>query len=305
MKRRLLIFLTLLLSIVFLFSGCSWNFFKESSSVSDASVYYIQDGSTDLIEAKVSVPEGLKEKAMAEFLVDQLLNPPAGCISPLCDGAKLMSVKIEDEIAKVNFTKEFTNLKDPKYTLSAPALAKTLCSLDFISGVNILVEGNPALGLDVTPIGLIMESDVMGESSDGAKSTVSLYFCDEMGEGLIKETREVLIPASSSVEKIIVEELLRGPVAKNAISAIPAGVKALSVETKNGVCFVNLSNEFLTKLTGGSSAEVLAVYSFVNSLTELDTISSVQFLIEGEKKESLPHMSINEPIGRKTSMIIQ
>lgn len=305
MKKALLIFLTLLLSIVFLFSGCSFSFFKESSSVSDASVYYIQDGSAVLIEAKISMPEGLKEKAMVEHLVDMLLTPPAGCISPLCDGARLISVKIEDEIAKVNFSKEFTDFKDPKYTLSAPALAKTLCSLDFISGVNILVEGNPVLGLDGTPIGLIMESDVMGEGSDGTETTVALYFCDEMGEGLIKENRKVLIPASSSVEKIIVDELLRGPVAKNAISAIPTGVKALSVETKNGVCFVNLSNEFITKLTGGSAAEILAVYSFVNSLTALDTVSSVQFLIEGEKKESLPHIAINEPIGRKTSMIIQ
>ena len=39
----------------------------------------------------------------------------------------------------------------------------------------------------------------------------------------------------------------------------------------------------------------MTIYSIVNTLTELDNIQRVQFLIEGQKSESFIHMMINEP----------
>ena len=306
MKRKLLIFATLLLSVIFVLSGCEFFSAKEGSADVDAYVYYIEENGTTLTEVNVSLPDGSKEEKV-EYLTNQLLNPPEGKISPVCDGTKLNYVKIEDEIATVDFSKEFTDVKNPKYTLSPAAVAKTLCSLDFISGVNILVDGLPALGIDGTPIGIIMKSDVMGDtgSSGATKATVSLYFGDGMGEGLVLERRNVEIPSSSTVERVIVDEIIKGPTISGNISVIPAGVKVLSVETKNRVCFVNLSKDFIDRFTGGSSGEVLTIYSIVNSLTELDTVSSVQFLIEGEKKDVLSHMAINEPIVRDKSVIIE
>ena len=76
---------------------------------------------------------------------------------------------------------EFSDFDDGAYSLSPAAVAKTLCSLDFISGVNILVEGEPALGMDGTPIGVIMESDVVDVtlSGDTKKATVTLYFAND------------------------------------------------------------------------------------------------------------------------------
>jgi len=306
MKKKLLIFATLLLSVIFVLSGCEFFSAKEGSADVDAYVYYIEENGTTLTEVNVSLPDGSKEEKV-EYLTNQLLNPPEGKISPVCDGTKLNYVKIEDEIATVDFSKEFTDVKNPKYTLSPAAVAKTLCSLDFISGVNILVDGLPALGIDGTPIGIIMKSDVMGDtgSSGATKATVSLYFGDGMGEGLVLERRNVEIPSSSTVERVIVDEIIKGPTISGNISVIPAGVKVLSVETKNRVCFVNLSKDFIDRFTGGSSGEVLTIYSIVNSLTELDTVSSVQFLIEGEKKDVLSHMAINEPIVRDKSVIIE
>ncbi len=306
MKKNLLIFLTALLAVIFVLSGCSWLPIRSSSSDVDACVYYIEENGTALIEMNVSLPGGSDEKK-AEYLTNQLLTPPKGKISPLCEGTKLNMVKIKDEIVTVDFSKEFTDINNPKYTLSPAAVAKTLCSLDFVSGVNILVEGLPALGIDGTPIGIIMKSDVMENvgAGEGNKTNISLYFGNETGEGLILERRTVEIPPSSTVEKVIVDEIIKGPKTTESISVIPTGVKVLSVETKNGVCFVNLSKEFIDRFTGGSAGEILTVYSVVNSLTELDTVSSVQFLIEGEKKESLSHMAINEPIARNKSVIIE
>ena len=306
MKKKLLVLMTLLLLVIFVLSGCSWFSAKEGSSDVDACVYYIEENGTALVEMNVSLPDGSNEEK-AEYLVEKLLSPPAGKVSPVCKGTKLNYIKIEDEIVTVDFSKEFTDVDNPKYTLSPAAVAKTLCSLDFVSGVNILVEGLPALGIDGTPIGIIMKSDVMGDSgsSGNTKTSISLYFGNEMGEGLVKERRNVEIPASSTVERVIVDEILKGPDGTGNISVMPMGVKVISVETKNGVCFVNLSREFVERFSGGSAGEILTIYSIVNSLTELDTVGSVQFLIAGEKKNSLSHMAINEPIVRDESVIIE
>ncbi len=306
MKKNILIFLTLILSAVLLLSGCSWLSINSGNTDVDAITYYIEENGTTLVEKNVSLPDGSKEEKV-EYLINSLLNPPSKNISPICSGAVLKSVKIEDEIATVNFSKEFTDVKNPIYTLSPAALAKTLCSLEFISGVNILVEDLPALGIDGTPIGVIMKSDVAGNGLPTGliEANVKLYFPDEAGEGLNLERRKVLASASTTVEKVVVEELIKGPKVDKNIAIIPNDVKVLSAETKNGVCFVNLSKEFISKFSSGSTGENLIIYSVVNSLTELDTVSSVQFLIEGEKKEALSHIAINEPLVRDKSIIVE
>ena len=122
---------------------------------------------------------------------------------------------------------------------------------------------------------------------------------------MLFRSREVEIPAAGSVEKIVVEELIKGPANDDHIATIPTDTKVLSVETKNDVCFVNFSKEFVTKHQGGSSGELFTVYSVVNSLTELGTVGSVQFLIEGEKRDEYLHLVFNEPIMRDTSMVLK
>ncbi len=306
MKKTAFAFFAFLLSVMFVLSGCSWLPDKEGSVEVDACVYYIENGGTTLVEMKVSLSDASDEKKATQ-LVEKLLTPPDGKESPLCSGTKLRSLKIEDEIAVVDFSKEFSNYHDPKYTMSVAAVSKTLCSLEFISGINILVDGVPAVSADGTPIGIIMQNDVAGADApvEKAKVDVVLYFGDAMGEGLTSERRMVEFPTSNIIEKIIVEELLKGPQGSQGISVIPTGVKVLSVETKNNVCFVNLSKEFIDKFSGGSTGEMLTIYSIVNSLTELDTVSAVQFLIEGEKRESLDHITLNEPIARDKSLIME
>mgnify|MGYP003304269782 CR=1 FL=1 len=49
--------------------------------------------------------------------------------------------------------------------------------------------------------------------------------------------------------------------------------------------------------------EQLTIYSIVNTLTALEGIEKVQFLVEGQKNESFIHMLINEPFVRDESLI--
>ena len=306
MKKKLYTSLAILMTIMFVFSGCSLKKIQQSNADIDAYVYYIQENATTLSQMEISIPDGSEEE-VAEYLAEKLMTPPNGMKSPLCPGTKLISVEVKDEIAKINFTKEFSNFDDAAYSLAPAAVAKTLCSLDFVSGVSILVEGKPALSREGALIGVIMESDVVDVtlSGDTKKATVTLYFANDTAEGLTTEKRDIEIPASSTLEKVVVEELIKGPKNAGSISIIPAETKVLSVETKNGVCFVNLSKEFVDKYQGGTAGEILTIYPIVNSLTELDGIKSVQFLIEGEKRESFAHIAISEPLVKDKNIIMK
>jgi len=304
MKRYVKVSFLTFLSVIFLLTGCGWFQAQEGNSDVDACVYYIEENGTVLVETNVSLPELSKEEK-AERLIEMLLDAPQGKTSPICDGTKLISVTIKDEIATVDFSKEFSEKDDLKNILAPAAVAKTLCSLEFISGVNILVEGSGALDSDGKPIGIIMESDIVDGklTTQANKQSLTLYFADEAAEGLKPERREVIVPVAGAVEEAIVEELIKGPKLSGNIGLIPSETKVLSVETKNNVCFVNLSKEFADRYQGGTAGELLTVYSIVNSLTELETVTSVQFLIEGEKREEFIHMVFNEPIVRDSSFI--
>lgn len=83
-----------------------------------------------------------------------------------------------------------------------------------------------------------------------------------------------------------IKALLEGPSEndKNCMSLIPAGTKLLGASVKNGIATLNFSQEFEF---GGISADSYRaqLMQIVFTATEFSTVESVQFLIEGQRKE--------------------
>ncbi len=297
MKRHLFLFGLLLTFICFCFTACSLK--KPTAGESETCVYYVNDAGSEFIAEVVDVPNA-SQKEQIEYLIEKLLTPSAGKSSPLNAGTKLNSVAVQDEIAVVDFSKEFYGGEAIDKTLASVAVAKTLCSLDYISGVQILVEGKDALGSDGKPIGILLESELVinqeSTPSTMQNTTLKIYFSNEDSEFLVPERRNIDTSGGDTAEKLIIEELMKGPKVSSHFKTIPQDAKLLSVETKDGVCFVNFSKEFVEKHSGGTTAQQLTIYSIVNSLTELSAIERVQFLIEGEKQEEFHDMVILEPM---------
>lgn len=86
-----------------------------------------------------------------------------------------------------------------------------------------------------------------------------------------------------SMDKLVVEQLIEGPEdeenGENGYATISPETKVVSVTTRDGVCYVNLDEGFLTQ-QGNVTPEV-AVYSIVNSLAELSGINKVQISVNG------------------------
>lgn len=155
-------------------------------------------------------------------------------------------------------------------------------------------ESKPGQAQDKPPI-----SSQPAES----KVTVTLYFSDDQAMYLVPEQREVT-KRGETLEEVIIAELINGPVEAGLGRTIPKEAKLLSVSVVDNVAYVNFSKEFRTKHWGGSTGETHTIYSVVNSLTQLDGIDKVQFLLEGDNMDTLAgHIETSEPIGPNMSMV--
>lgn len=124
-----------------------------------------------------------------------------------------------------------------------------------------------------------------------AKVTRRIYFVFIGEDGVLSRkmvTREVEKNNSPLVTSINL--LLEGPhgteVSKGCKSLIPNGTKLKSASVRDGVAYLNFSEDFEFNPLGvdGYLGQLMQV---VFTATEFSTVNCVQFLIEGEKKEYL------------------
>ena len=104
------------------------------------------------------------------------------------------------------------------------------------------------------------------------------------------EIREVEVNPNQPIERYVVEQLIKGPESDSLKNVIPSDTKIRDISTADGICYVDLSSEFVTKQSGTEKDGIAAVYSIVNSLGEMETVNKVQFLIEGEKVDDYRHI---------------
>lgn len=113
------------------------------------------------------------------------------------------------------------------------------------------------------------------------------------------------ITKTPAIARSTLQELCRGPAPGSGLTpTIPPGAVIRDINIKNGLAIVNFSRELKTKHLGGSSGELLTVYSIVNTLTQFPSVHRVQLLVEGERLETLTgHLDISQPLERDSSLI--
>ncbi len=129
--------------------------------------------------------------------------------------------------------------------------------------------------------------------------SVRLYFEAPDRDGLLPEEREVAFsPELAQQLRIVVEELAKGSTT-GLLATLPAGTRALDVFVHaGGVAYVNLSGEAASGLPGGSRAELLTVYSVVDTIvSNFPTTSRVQILVDDRPVDSLGgHVDLSRPL---------
>lgn len=166
--------------------------------------------------------------------------------------------------------------------------------------------GALASGCSLLPFGRTADDDGQPITPGPGQGEVELllYFGDTDAMYLLAERRIVTLAPGETYEQRAVRELIAGPRVEGHVRTIPPEAQLLSLEIVEGVAYVNFSKEIQTKHWGGSTGEMFTILSIVNTLTENPDITSVQFLIEGRRVESLVgHADTTKPIERNPDLI--
>jgi len=130
---------------------------------------------------------------------------------------------------------------------------------------------------------------------------VTLYYSNTKYAETADESLEKVLPIkkkiildSKSIYAAVLNELKNDPVGVEGLKTqIPKNAKLLGVEVKEGIAYVDFSSE---GLNGGSLQEMLAIAQIVKTLTEMEGIKGVQFLVDGSKTDMfMGHADISKP----------
>lgn len=130
--------------------------------------------------------------------------------------------------------------------------------------------------------------------------TVSLFFAATDGSGFVRETREIEQACNTDISpciRALLEELANGPLG-DLTPTIPQNSAFRSVQIQGDTAIIDLGPELVERLPKGSSAEMTAVYSIINTIAfNFPAIKRVQFLVDGQNVPTLDgHLDLRKPL---------
>ena len=260
---------------------------KEVDPQSIYQVYYLSTSETK-VEMHEHVMEATTPEEQLQELVDCLSTIPEKLEykAPLAMGYDVLSVTMKEGKVSLDVSAAYYDMPATTEVLVRAAIVRTLTQLDGADYVGITVEGTQLYDNTNELVGW-MSADQFIDNDGNEINTyeltkIKLYFANETGDKLIAAYREQYYSTNTPLERLVVEELIKGPSGQveGIYPVINPETKIINVMTKDGICYVNLDASFLTVMNNVSTE--VATYAIVNSLVELSSINKVQILINGE-----------------------
>lgn len=260
---------------------------EETQEADLVQVYYVSNSETKVEMHEVEM-QATEEPARLQELLECLSTSPEKLEykAPLDMGFQVLGTKLEEGNLTIDVDAAYNDLPVMTEVLVRAAVVRTLTQLPDVNLVMITVEGNQLSDKKGNVVGW-MNADQFIDNNGNEINTyelarVKLYFAGESGTELIAAYREKHYSTNTPMERFVVEELIAGPSGQieGLYPSINPNTKIVNVMTKDGVCYVNLDENFLSVVNNVSTD--VSVYSIVNSLVELSNINKVQILINGE-----------------------
>lgn len=271
-------------AILLLLSGCG----AKEEKKAEYQIYYLNAEKTKLsAKAYSNKKEEDTKEQVKEFLKSLSTDPEdTDYRKPIPNDVEIVKSQIEKDQLSIWFDSDYYNMDAASEILCRAAIVKTLTQIEDISCVSFYVGDAPLVDEKNNIVGLMTGESFVenpGEQINAIQTAeITLYFSNEKGDGLVMEKQKVHYNSNISMEKLIIENLLDGPKEEKGKSAIPSGTNLLSVTTVDGVCYVNFDSGFLNQ--NYEIQEPIVIYSIVDSLSELSTVSRVQISVNGSTK---------------------
>jgi germination protein M len=279
----------------------------RSAHIFTGELYFFNDAGTSL-SAEVREFRYRDDNELPQRVIEALIKGPenSGKSRTIQNGTILLNVDNSDKHnIVVDFSSEYLTGDTTKDILTTYSVVKSLCSIDYVNSVKVVVENQDITNPDGEPIGYLTAADINLSTDTNTTETreIKLYFANKDYSLLVPQMRTIKVADQQPIEQYIINELIKGPSEKGVEATLSKDTVLVGVDTESDICFVNFKSGFLEKNSGNQAKEILTIYSIVDSLTELDYISRVQFLIDGKKVDMFGTLNINSMFGRNADMI--
>lgn len=284
--HKVLFLLGLMQLLAVLLAGCS----SEEPQGTPIDISYLNKNETKLV-TETHYLTSTDTKDMIVEVLTLLCSVPDNkeLKATLTSGINVITYSYDGEQVIVSLGEKYRELSRTTEVLTRAALVRSLTNIPEVNYVMLTVNGELLTDMSGNAIG-IMTSDMFvnnaGAQVETVDSTVTLrlYFANEEGSGLVAVNRELAHNADVSnvpMEKLVVEQLISGPVNGETWPTISPDTKLVNITVRDNICYLTFDSAILTAVNNVTTD--VTIYSIVNSLVELSNINKVQISIDGNK----------------------
>ena len=285
-KRFISACLLLVLATAVFLAGCH----KDKATVTPGEgeiVIYYSNASCSRLISKIYTPQHEQTVELARELYAKMQEGGyEDTIPAVAADITISDISLSGNTMSIALQGPWDTMRAPNRMLFLAAVTRTLTQLKDVDGILFTMNGEALTDESGNMMGVLRSASFVDNAVDNPEdyreAVIALYFANEAMDGLVKVERTVVYRSSSSMERIVVEQLLRGPEDSGAKASLPNTASLLSINVRDGVCYVNFDSKFITEVLG--SYDYVPVYSVVNSLTELPNVDKVQISINGSSE---------------------
>ena len=290
--KKTVSFLTIFL-LALLLAGCS----DKNGSSTQYQVYYLSTSGTKLVEESYTPESSASPREVTEELLEKMGRPQVGSdhVEALPDEVKVEHCVLKAREVAVDFNEAYNDMDSIREILVRAAFVNTLVQVSNVEQVVITVNGDPLIDKAGDVVGAMTAESFIDTKGDGINSyqnaTLSLYFADSDGSLIEREMRNVHYSSNSTLEKVILEEIIKGPVNAKLQAVLP----------------VNFDSAFNAAPSSESNVTAEAsLYAVVDALTEGTGVRDVIIQIEGTRETPYRNeIDLTQPFTKREDLILQ
>ncbi len=270
-------------------------------------VLYYRDNKGFIIPVMRRIPQA---EGIGRAAINLLIDEPGlredlalvGLLPVLPAGTEVIGMSINEGLAKVNFNENLLSYEteiDEKAIIQS--LVYTLTEFDTIDKVQLLVDGKK---IKKFPHGTKVKDPLQRENINltiqlqGEEIPVIVYY-----KGTTNGMDSFFVPITKGTNalkadiKSVLASLVEGvPEDTGLYSELPAGVVLNNVYVKDGVAYIDFSEE-IKNMPGNKAHQQSMIYELGFTLREIEpSISQVRILSNGKEIELNPDVSLNLPV---------
>ena len=294
-----------------LLTGCTVETQEEKvdSGSNQYYLYYVNKDETKVVKERYQL-----EQESAEFMLQDftgILNAQEGSgdnLALLPSGVQLVTYRLNESLLELEFNSDYSKMSRAREILVRAGVARTFLQIPGVTGIKIFIESEELKDSKGQAEGVIDGNtfvEMWGSDKDAYRyDTFTLYFTDKTGEHLVAEQRNVYYKRILPRERVILEQLAKGPMVKGHYPTIPQETEILGVEVSDDVCYVDFSSAFSD--SGIDIPVNTMIYSVVNSLLDTASADKVQISVEGDTEATLSDgTSLYSLFSKNTDLVLK